>query len=268
MKNLKIYCVTNKTLNFLDNTNYNIGWVGKEMPPENYILCNSEDNIFFKEKYYSELTFQYWHWKNRLDIKDQSWIGFCQKRRFWIKKKSINKIIDKKNFTDHILFDAPEDWDDFESIICEPIFVNKVKKIKMLKRGIKSILKKPSIFFDENQQSLAFHFDMHHGSGNLKKAIDLVDIEDRSNFLNFVNTSTSYNPHIMFIAKPQIVNKWFNTLFPWLLRCEKEFGFEELQGYETQRLYAYLAERYLSFWFNKHTKTLAWPWIFFDTNQK
>ena len=42
----------------------------------------------------------------------------------------------------------------------------------------------------------------------------------------------------------------------------------ELQGHETQRLYAYLAERYLSFWFNKHTKTLAWSWIFFDTNQK
>jgi hypothetical protein len=95
----------------------------------------------------------------------------------------------------------------------------------------------------------------------------LVDIEDRSDFLNFVNTSTSYNPHIMFIAKPQIVNRWFNKLFPWLLRCEKEFGFEELQGYDTQRLYAYLAERYLSFWFNKHTKTLAWPWIFFDANQ-
>ena len=85
MKNLKIYCVTNKTVNFLDNTNYNIGWVGKEIPPKNYILCNSEDNIFFKEKYYSELTFQYWYWRNRLDIKDQCWIGFCQNRRFWIK---------------------------------------------------------------------------------------------------------------------------------------------------------------------------------------
>jgi len=43
MKNLKIYCVTNKTVNFLDNTNYNIGWVGKEIPPKNYILCNAED---------------------------------------------------------------------------------------------------------------------------------------------------------------------------------------------------------------------------------
>ena len=54
-------------------------------------------------------------------------------------------------------------------------------------------------------------------------------------------------------------------LFPWLNRCEKLFGFENLSGYDTQRLYAYLAERYLSFWFKKHTKSLSYPWIFFDT---
>ena len=57
MKNLKMYCVTNKVINFVDSTNYNIGWVGQENPPKNYILCNSKDNIFSKEKYYSELTF-------------------------------------------------------------------------------------------------------------------------------------------------------------------------------------------------------------------
>ena len=39
MKNLKIYCVTNKAVNFLDNTNYNIGWVGEEKPLKNYISC-------------------------------------------------------------------------------------------------------------------------------------------------------------------------------------------------------------------------------------
>ena len=44
-------------------------------------------NIFEKEVYYSELTFQYWYWKNKLDINDKSWIGFCQKRRFWLKKE-------------------------------------------------------------------------------------------------------------------------------------------------------------------------------------
>ena len=72
----------------------------------------------------------------------------------------------------------------------------------------------------------------------------------------------------MFIAKADIVNKWFNVLFPWLSRCEREFGFEKLKGYDTQRLYAYLAERYLSFWFNKHTKSLSWPWVLFDASQK
>jgi len=267
MKNLKMYCVTNKVLNFLDNSNYNIGWVGNEISGKNYITCNKDDNIFFKEKYYSELTFQYWYWKNKLDINEKNWIGFCQKRRYWINKNSVDSIIDKANINDHILTKPPEDWNNFESIICKPIHVNKVKKIKMLKRGIKSLLKRPEIFFDESKQTLLFHFDMHHGYGNLEKAINLVNTEDREDFFNFVNYSTSYNPHIMFIAKPNIVDKWFDVLFSWLFRCEKVFGLKNLKGYDTQRLYAYLAERYLSYWFKHHTKSLEWPWVFYDASE-
>ena len=80
-----------------------------------------------------------------------------------------------------------------------------------------------------------------------------------SKFKKFVNTSTSFNPHIMFIAKPTIAKKWFDKLFSWLFRCEKVFGFHNLSGYDTTRLYAYLAERYLSFWFKKYTKYIEWP---------
>ena len=264
MVNLKIFCVTNKEVNLLEKTNYLIGWVGTEKPPKNYLVSNTQDNIFFKEKYYSELTFHYWYWKNKLDLKHENWIGFCQKRRFWLKKKLIHAKIDKSNFSDCILQDVPNEWDNFDSIICDPIFVNKVKKMKMVKRGFRSIIKKPSILFDEKKQSLALHFDMHHGYGNLKKAINLIEDEDKLDFSNYVNNSISYNPHIMFIAKPKIMDKWFNTLFPWLERCEKVFGFDSLHGYDTQRLYAFLAERYLSFWFKKHTKSLEWPWILFE----
>jgi len=264
MENLKIFCVTNKEVNLLEKTNYLIGWVGTEKPPKNYLVSNTQDNIFFKEKYYSELTFHYWYWKNKLDLKHENWIGFCQKRRFWLKKKLIHAKIDKSNFSDCILQDVPNEWDNFDSIICEPIFVNKVKKMKMVKRGFRSIIKKPSILFDEKKQSLALHFDMHHGYGNLNKAINLIEDEDKLDFSNYVNNSISYNPHIMFIAKPKIMDKWFNTLFPWLERCEKVFGFDSLHGYDTQRLYAFLAERYLSFWFKKHTKSLEWPWILFE----
>ena len=100
---------------------------------------------------------------------------------------------------------------------------------------------------------------MHHGYGNLDKAIDLMNSDDKDEFKKFVNTSTSFNPHIMFIAKPIIANRWFSKLFSWLFRCEKVFGFHNLSGYDTTRLYAYLAERYLSFWFKKYTKYIEWP---------
>ena len=257
-----MYCITNKVVNLLNETNYKVGWVGKEKPPNNYIPCNMQDNIFFKEKYYSELTFHYWYWKNKLDLNTEDWIGFCQKRRFWLNKESMDTIVNKDNFSKHVLQDVPNEWSSYNSIICEPIFVNKVKKMKMIKRGLRSIIKDPSILFNQKKQSLLLHFDMHHGYGNMEKAINLINEEDRNDFYNYLNSSTSYNPHIMFISKPYIANEWFSVLFPWLLRCEKIFGFEKLNGYDTQRLYAFLAERYLSFWFKKYTKSLNWPWMF------
>ena len=42
-------------------------------------------------------------------------------------------------------------------------------------------------------------------------------------------------------------------------------GFKSLSGYD-KRLYGYLAERCLSFWFNKYTTPIEWPWAFVDMN--
>ena len=69
----------------------------------------------------------------------------------------------------------------------------------------------------------------------------------------------------MFITKAKILNKWFSKLFPWLERCEGILGLKNLDGvYDTQRLYGFLAERYLSFWFKKYTKYIEYPWIVLD----
>ena len=72
----------------------------------------------------------------------------------------------------------------------------------------------------------------------------------------------------MFISKKEILNKWFESVFGWLSECEKIFGFNELKGYDQSRLYAFLAERYLSFWFKKYTQYLPWSWSFFDITKK
>jgi len=264
MKKLIMYCVTNKEIKFINKTNYRAGWVGLGSVPNNYIGCNTQDNIYFKEQYYSELTFHYWFWKNQLNLNSSDWIGFCQKRRFWITKNSVNKNIDKFNYSNHFLENIPEEYEKYDAIICDPISVRGAKKMKILKRGFKNLIQDPLIFFNKDKHSVKLHFDMHHGYGNISKAANLLPEKDRNEFLKYISTSSSFHPNIMFIAKPEATNRWFNALFPWLIKCEEVFGFKNLHGYDTQRLYAFLAERYLSFWFSKYTHFTTWPWKFYE----
>ena len=92
-------------------------------------------------------------------------------------------------------------------------------------------------------------------------------MKDREDFRNFVNNNNSYNPHIMFVAKKELLNRYFQDQFNWLSKCEEVFGFKNLKNYDQTRLYAFLAERYLSYWFQKYGKALEWPIFFFDTNK-
>ncbi len=154
-----------------------------------------------------------------------------------------------------------DDWSKYEAIICRPIKVSGAKKIKIIKRGWRNILKDPSILFNKKKENILLHFDMHHGYGNLEKAINELDYFDKDGFKNYVMNNDTFNPHIMFIAKPNIINRWFETLFPWLERCEKHFKFQDLRNYDTRRIFAFLAERYLSYWFRKNTVFKEENWI-------
>jgi len=258
-----IFCVTNSELKYLEQLPVKLVGVGKNIFSKKYISCLNGKNIQKKEKNYSELTFHYWFWKNRLKFYNtNSWIGFCQKRRFWT--KSNKKIKSLKELKKNIITKAPKQWNKYESIICKPIRVDKTKKMKLIKRGLKNLIKNPSIFFNEKKRSIKLHFDMHHGYGILEDSIRFLKTQDREEFREYVNNNRKFNPHIMFISKKHILNKWFIDLFDWLFKCEKFFGLSNLKGYDQERLYAYLAERYLSFWFKKYTKYLEWHWSFYD----
>ena len=263
MDSLNIFCVTDKPLRYLEDLNLKLAGVGKRQFTKKYITCLNGKNIQKKEKYYSELTFHYWFWKNELKKLDKDlWVGFCQKRRFWLQSKK--KIASFKQLQKYILKKPPKKWSDYESIICKPIKIDNPKKMKLFKRGYKNLLKDPSIIYDKKKQNIKLHFDMHHGFGILDKAINHLKKNERTLFRKFVNENNSFNPHIMFISKKKIIDKYFKNLFSWLFSCEKEFGLKNLKGYDQQRLYAYLAERYLSFWFKKYTKFKTHPWVFLD----
>ena len=265
MSDLEIYCVTDKELPFLEKSNYKLAGVGRSEFSSKYIKCDNLDNIYHKEKNYSELTFHYWFWKNQLPSKDDNtWIGFCQKRRFWRAEKNYTNDY---NILDVILKDTPDEWKNCEAVICEPIYLG-TKLSKLLKRGWKNVINKPSLLFSHKEISVKIQFDMHHGHGVLDRAIDVMDIKDRDDFRNFVNTKNFYNPHIMFISKKKILNRFFQDQFDWLTKCEKIFGFDKLKNYDQTRLYAFLAERFVSFWYKKYSKSIEWPWVFFENKEK
>ena len=92
MNKLKTYCVSNIISGNLEILDLDLVGVGTKEFPKEYIKCDTGINIQSKEKYYSELTFHYWFWKNKLEnFNANQWIDFIKKDVFGLKKTQGNK---------------------------------------------------------------------------------------------------------------------------------------------------------------------------------
>ena len=263
MKNLDMFCIclNDNLLNRVSKLEYIPVGVGTEKFSQEWLLDNTGENISHKNKFYGEYTFHFWFWKNMLNkIPDNRWIGFCAYRRFW-----SNKVNNKnsQNIYETALKNVPDEWSDYDAIIGDHIHLDYIKWMKVFKYGKIAFLRNPLVLF-KNKRNIRFQFDMFHGNGVLDKAVELLGDKDKKDFKNYILNNTSYNQGNMFICKSkEIINEYYKTIFNWLNECEKIFGFN-LDGYGKIRIYAFLAERFLPYWFNKYAKTLEWPIIFND----
>ena len=267
MEKLKMYCLSryDSVKNKIKDLDYTPVGLGTENYSEGWIRDNTGENISNKNKFYGEYTFHYWLWKNELkNIPDNTWIGFCAYRRFW--NKNLIKPKKIENLSEEVLKNVSSDWANYDVILGDEMDISRIKWIKVIKYGKISFLRNPLIFLKKNR-NIRFHFDMFHGNGNLDKAIDLLDEKNRNDFRNYVKNQTSYNQGNMFITKSKkIIDNYYSDLFSWLKKCEDLFGFD-LDGYGKTRIYAFLAERFLPYWFNKYTNVLKWPILFYDINK-
>ena len=264
MKNITNFCLTlnPKHEDMIKILSYIPVGLGDKVFSKNCLSDKTGETISKKNPFYGEYTFHYWLWKNNMDIfNNKDWVGFCAYRRFWLNKN--NTTNSKLPFRKKILREVPKIWSNYEVILANKISVQNIKPIKILKYGKVAILKNPKYIFKKNR-NIKFQFDMFHGVGVLDRAIDLLDTSDREEFRDYVNNNYSFNPANLFICRSrEIMKKYYQTIFKWLERCEKIFGFN-LKGYGKVRIYAFLAERYLPFWFNKYTRCLDWPILFND----
>jgi hypothetical protein len=106
---------------------------------------------------------------------------------------------------------------------------------------------------------------MYHGYGELDKAIEFLDNENREDFRTFVETQPSFNANNILICKSaELYSDYCKSLFQWLEKCEPLFGFDPNRKYNLIRVYAFLSERYLSYWFKKNSNYIRWPLKFHD----
>tara|TARA_B100000686_G_C16722871_1_gene935999 strand:+ start:271 stop:1089 length:819 start_codon:yes stop_codon:yes gene_type:complete len=269
MSNLETYCITHSYLPILDDLSVipivaGSHKIDKSRYPKHWIKDDEGVNISKKNKHFGSLTSHYWFWKNRLKTVDKNkWIGFCHYRRYWLKEEK-NSEINKTNIKQYLLTNVPEECNQYDALLCNPLNVSGVKVSKIFKRGFKNIIHDPSILFNKKKRTVKLHFDMFHGYGNLEKAAKLLNKEDKDDFINWASKDVEFYPLVIFVSKPEIMNRLYEKTFEWLFECEKIFPKQSLVGYGGTRMFDFLGERYFSFWFNKYAKITTWPWLFLD----
>ena len=265
---MKIFCLSiyNENYRLFKELNLLSVGLGNQSFGNEWLNDKGSLNISEKNINFGEYTFHYHLWKNIINNeKYDNWIGFCSYRRFWIKKN----IFEPKNIEElkkSIIQKPDATWKNNEVVLVEPLNFKKIKNIKLIKRNLFEVLKKPSVLFKNN--SLEDQFNIFHGSYFLKEAINLLSEDNRANFSNFLK-GYECNPYNMFICKnSDILNQFYEEIFPWLFKCEDIFKNKKLAGYDKIRIYGFLAERYMSYWFQKNFKTINWPISFIDTHNK
>jgi len=264
MKNLSFFCLTLNPEHekVIKKLSYIPAGLGDKKFSENCFTDKKGENIAKKNPNYGEYTFHYWIWKNYLENIETDWVGFCQYRKFFIKENSIEKEFSTlDSLKENIIEDIPFNLEGYDCILGEQSYVNNFKLMKFLKQNPLKIIFSPSFIFLKKKRNIKFHFDIFHGDGLLESSIKLLGKEHKDDFQKFIETRSSFNPHNMFICKKQFLKSYYETIFPWLEKCEDIFGFKDLKGYGMTRIYGFLAERFLSYWFLKNHKVKELPII-------
>ena len=261
---MKIFCISilDQDYNQLKNLNLIPVGVGNKQFNQNWLSDKKGKNISNKNLNFGEYSFHYNLWQNESLISNSNeWIGFCTYRRFW----TISNIsqIDKFEELDKIIIKKPaKNWEKFDVILGDPVVFKKIKNIKLLKRSLFEVLKKPSMLFKNN--TLEDQFRVFHGSFFLDTAINLMPNKYKEDFKNYMKGNLFY-PYNMFICRNHsILKNFYNEIFPWLFECEKAFNDKKLTGYSKIRIYGFLAERFMPFWFITNYNITTCPITFFD----
>lgn len=222
MVNISIYVLTHKIFDLKKNEIYQPLLNGSANHGDDfgYLRDDTGENISNLNEYYSELTGQYWAWKNS----DADIIGFCHYRRYFAKNLTL-KILEKKDIEDML-----EDYD--------IILPNKTNM------GMSNIddIEKTREYLDYGPYIEEYY---------LLRDIIERDYPDYLPYYDEMLHDKSCYWFNMFICKKELAGDYFEWLFDILKKAEKEIDFDKYPKGQ-KRVLGFLAERLINVYVKKN----------------
>lgn len=183
--------------------------------PNNYAKDNTGKNISHLNKYYSELTGEYWAWQNTT----QDIIGFCHYRRWFVKNLKWEKITYE---------DIIQDLNEYDIIL--------PKKMKF-----------PKALYDFHKEYNVKRPDyevLYEDYVKLENVLKKFFPEYAESYIKVMNGKFIWTNN-MFICKRELAEKYFQWLFEVLDKLIEEI---DLSNYESRdsRIFGFIGERLLT----------------------
>ena len=178
-----------------------------------YLCDNTGENISDLNKYYAEVSGEYWAWKNS----DADIIGFCHYRRWFVKNFKFDKLTKK---------DILETLKTYDIIL--PL------KRKFVNTQYESKKNNPNPEYDVK-------FDDYY---KIEKVLNKYYPDYEPYYKNVMNGHYIYSNN-MFICKRELANEYFEWLFDVLKILENEIDLNEYSHRDT-RVFGFISERLLT----------------------
>ena len=131
--------------------------------------------------------------------------------------------INLKNLSKNILREVDEQ-ENYNVFLPSKIHLPKIKLSKLLKKGFRNYIKNPSLLFYRKEMTIKFHFDIFHKYQTIERAANLLNIDDRDDFLKYINLKTEFYPLQMFISQKKILDPLYSKTFDWIFKCEEKLS--------------------------------------------
>jgi len=157
---------------------------------------------------------------------------------------TINPPMDIHDLPRNILSEAPKNWNNYDVILTQPIFL-----------------------YENIKDQYCGTAQVHNNC--LNQIISHMPFDMQKNFKNYINKSYNLCGHNMYIATPKVLNEYFSFLFNFFEKIENIINQKNnLKTIDIPRFFGHLSERISDFWFKKFKKYKTLPMRFLSQDTK